>query len=232
MSLSSPSASFTTAKKIQTISQSSTPFLIPIPCKPIPFLSKVQLEKMYATTAFLVSSIFASTILAAPGAILSTRTCSTAYPEVARVSEAQPDATSLTGFTISQDAGATNKQDVFIEFAVPAGSYGCQLEVQFPPNYPIQASGQTQVYVYSTDANLPRNSQGSIDVSWNTSPATVSQVATVIFEQNPTTKKVLNSFVCKPKLTFRLSISRDQTGAGFVSFVQSAAAGLRLTYNC
>ena len=186
---------------------------------------------MYATTAFLVSSIFASTILAAPGAILSTRTCSTAYPEVARVSEAQPEASFLTGFTISQDAGATNKQDVFIEFQVPAGSYGCQLEVQFPNNYPIQASGQTQVYVYSTKENLPRSSQG-IDVSWDNAPAPVSQVATVKFEQNPTTKKVLNSFVCQTKLTFRLSITRDQTAAGLVSFVQSAAAGLRLTYNC
>lgn len=187
---------------------------------------------MYATTAFLVSSIFASTILAAPGAILSTRTCSTVFPEVARVSEAQPDASSLTGFTVSQDAGATNKQDVFIEFTIPAGSYGCQLEVQFPPNYQIQASGQTEVYVYSTDKNLPRNNQGNIDVSWNDSPAEVSQVATVKFEQNPTTKKVLNSFVCKPKLTFRFSITSDSTAAGFVSFVQSAAAGLRLTYNC
>lgn len=186
---------------------------------------------MYATTALLVSGIFASTILAAPGAILSTRTCSTVYPEFARVSEAQPNASSLSGFTISQDSGATNKQDVLIEFAVPAGSYGCQLEVQFPPSYPIQFSGQTQVYVYSTDKNLPRSSQG-IDVSWNNSPAAVSQIGTVNFEQNPTTKKVINSIVCKPKLTFRLSISRDQTSAGFVSFVQSAAAGLRLTYNC
>lgn len=186
---------------------------------------------MYATTAFLVSSIFASTILAAPGAILSTRTCSTVYPEVARVSQAQPDASFLTGFTISQDAGPTNKQDVFIEFAVPAGSYGCQLEVLFPNNYPIQASGQTQVYVYSTKDNLPRSSRG-IDVSWNTAPASVSQVGTVNFEQNPTTKKVINSFVCKTKLTFRLSISRDQTAAGLVAFVQSQTAGLRLTYNC
>lgn len=185
---------------------------------------------MYATTAFLVSSIFASTILAAPGAILSTRTCSTAYPEVARVSEAQPEASSLTGFTVSQDVGAINKQDVFIEFAIPAGSYGCQLEVQFPPNYPIQASGQTQVYVYST-LNLPRN-QGNIDVSWDNAPPPISQVATVTFEQNPTTNKVLNSFVCEPKMTFRFSITRDSTAAGFVSFVQSAAAGLKMSYNC
>lgn len=186
---------------------------------------------MYPTTALLISGIFASTILAAPGAILSTRTCSTVYPEVARVSEARPNTSYLPGFTISQDAGQTNRQDVFIEFAVPPGSYGCQLEVLFPPNYPIQASGQTQVYVYSTDKNLSRSPQG-IDVSWNNSPAAVSQIGTVIFEQNPTTKKVINSVVCKPKLTFRLSISRDQTAAGFVSFLQSAAAGLRLTYNC
>lgn len=187
---------------------------------------------MYATTALLISGIFASTILAAPSAILSTRTCSTVYPEYARISQAQPNASKLLGFTISQDAGPTNKQDVLIEFAVPAGSYGCQLEVQFPPNYPIQASGQTQVYFFSTDKNLPRDSQGGIDVSWNNAPAPVSQIGTNVFEQNPTLNKVINSVVCKPKLTFRLSISRDQTAAGLVSFVQSAAAGLRLTYNC
>lgn len=186
---------------------------------------------MYANTAFLVSGILASTILAAPGPILSTRTCSTTYPEYARVSQAQPEASYLPGFTISQEEGATNKQDMFIEFTIPTGSYGCQLEVQFPPGYPIESRGDPQVYVFSTAENLSRSPQG-IDVSWNHSPASVSQVATVKFQDNPTTPKVLNSFVCKPKLTFRLSISNDQKNAALVSFVQSSSAGLRLKYNC
>lgn len=188
---------------------------------------------MYATTAFLISSIFASTILAAPGAnaILSTRTCSAASPLIARVSQAQPEAFYLPEFIVSQEAGATNKQDVFIEFDIPSGSYGCQLEVQFPADYPIQASGQTQVYVYSTDENLPRYPRG-IYVSWNRAPAPVSQVATVKFEDGPTYKKVLNSFVCKPRMTFRLSIAKDQTDAGSVAFAQTAGVGLRMAYNC
>lgn len=188
---------------------------------------------MYAITAFLISSIFASTILAAPGANvnLSTRTCSAASPIIARVGQARPDAFYRPEFIISQDEGAINKQDVFIEFDIPPGSYGCQLEVQFPADFLIHASGQTQVDLYSTEENLPRSPRG-IFVSWFKSPAPVSQVATVKFEDGPTNKKALNSFVCKPRMTFRLSIAKDQTAAGSVAFEHTAGVGLTMKYNC
>lgn len=62
----------------------------------------------------------------------------------------------------------------------------------------------------------------------------MSQVGTVQFESDPSqpTKRVVNSFVCADRLTYRLSIGRDYTAAGSVSFDQSNQAGLRLTYNC
>lgn len=178
---------------------------------------------------------FASTILAAPGANanLSPRTCSAASPIIARVGQARPTEFYRPEFIVSQEAGGINKQDVFIEYEIPPGSYGCQLEVQFPADFPIHASGQaTQVYLYSTDENLPRSPSGGISVSWFKSPAPVSHVATVKFEDGPTNKKVLNSFVCKPRMTFRLSIAQDQKAAGSVAFEPTAGVGLTMKYNC
>lgn len=179
-------------------------------------------------------SLLPATILAAPTEKASRATsCTTIYPEFARVSQSQPVESYLPSFIISQSPGATAKNDMFIEFAVPPGSYGCQLESYFPAGYPITASGRQDIYLYSTDGPLSRSPRG-IDVSWSYSPAPVSQVGTIKFESNPTTpvKKVINSFACQPKMTYRLSIGRDWTDAGSVEFVQGAAGGLRMTYNC
>jgi hypothetical protein len=191
---------------------------------------------MYSSIALFTLSLLPAAILAAPGASPHEEratSCTTIYPEYARVDQAQPVQSYLPGFIISQDAGATNKNDMFIEFNVPSGSSGCQLETYFPPNYPITASGRQDVYVYSTNGPLSRSPRG-IDVSWSFSPAVVSQVGTTKFESNPTapTKKVINSFACQPKMTYRLSIGRDFTDAGRVSFTQGNSGGLRMTYNC
>jgi hypothetical protein len=190
----------------------------------------------FETLLTLTLALLPTTILAAPtSAPLEERaTCTTIYPDYARVSHAQPVESYLPGFTISQAAGATNKNDMFIEFTVPPGSYGCQLETYFPPGSgQITASGRQDIYIYSTDRALSRSPRG-IDVSWAYCPAPVSQVGTTKFESNPTTptKKVISSFVCQPKMTYRLSIGRDFTDAGSVSFAQGTTAGLRMTYNC
>jgi hypothetical protein len=181
----------------------------------------------------LTLTLLPTTILAAPTEKVERATCTTIYPDYARVSQAQPVESYLPSFIISQASGATAKNDMFIEFAVPAGSYGCQLESYFPAGYPITASGRQDVYIYSTDRPLSRSPRG-IDVSWASSPAAVSQVGTTKFESNPTTpvKKVINSFTCQPKMTYRLSIGRDWTDAGSVKFAQGTAGGLRMTYNC
>jgi hypothetical protein len=191
---------------------------------------------MYSQIMLFALALLPTTILAAPNSPAPAEratSCTTVYPDYARVSQAQPVQSYLPGFRISQDTSATNKNDMFIEFAIPAGSYGCQLETYFPAGYPITASGRQDVYVYSTDRPLSRSPRG-IDVSWAYSPAPVSQIGTTKFESNPTTatKKVINSGVCQPKITYRLSIGRDFTDAGSVSFVQGGGAGLRMTYNC
>lgn len=191
---------------------------------------------MYRQVVLLALSLLPAAIVAAPSSPPLTErqtSCTTIYPEYARVSEARPVESYLPGFTISQDAGQTNRNDMFIEFNVPPGSYGCQLETYFPAGYPISASGRQDVYIYSTDRPLTRSPRG-IDVSWAYSPAPVSQVGTTRFESNPTTatSKVINSFACQPTMTYRLSIGRDFTDAGSVSFNQGPEAGLRMRFNC
>jgi hypothetical protein len=190
---------------------------------------------MYFQTTLLALAALPAAILAAPSSppVAERATCTTIYPEYARVSQASPVESYLPNFTISQETGATSKNDMFIEFAVPAGSYGCQLESYFPASFPINYWGRQDVYIYSTDKAVSRSPRG-IDISWNYCPAPVSQVGTTKFESNPTTptKKVLNSFTCQPKMTYRLSIGRDWTEAGGVSFAQGRTGGLRMTYNC
>jgi hypothetical protein len=193
---------------------------------------------MFSATVLLALGLLPAAILAAPSSSPVTERatgCSTSYPDYARVSQERPVESYLPGFFIRQDAGATNKNDMLIEFTVPDGSYGCQLESYFRADYPIGTLGRQDVYFYSTDRPLSRSPRG-IDISWANSPAPVSQVGTTRFDQlDPSggpTQKVINSFVCQPKMTYRLSIGRDFTDDGLVTFSQSPPNGLRMTYNC
>lgn len=191
---------------------------------------------MYFQTSLLALGLLPAVILAAPNTPSPTKraaACSTIYPEFARVVQAQPVESYLPGFIISQDAGASNKNDMYIEFTVPAGTGACQLETFFPANAAISASGRQDVYIFSTAGPVTRSPRG-IDISWAYSPAVVSQIGTTRFESNPTaeTRKVINSFACQSTMTYRLSIGRDFTDAGSVSFNQYAGNGLRMTYNC
>lgn len=206
------------------------------------FIYQVNTYKPFTTTimyfekAILALGLLPATLLAAPNSSPPSKratSCTTIYPEYARVSQPQPIESYLPGFLISQASYATAKNDIFIEFNVPPNSYGCQLETYFPPGYPITASGRQDVYLYSTDRPVSRSPKG-VDVSWAYSPATVSQVVTTRFESNPitATKKVMSSFTCQEKMTYRLSIGSDYTDAGSVKFAQGGGAGLRMTYDC
>lgn len=163
----------------------------------------------YFTTAvaLLSTSLFVS---AAPtaSAPLDRRACSVAYPRAIGFP---------INFDIHQDAGGANKNSNAITFTnIPAGSYGCQLEANFPAGYPITSSGNAQVNIYTTSgAN------------------TGSLFGTVTFASSPVapTKFVINSATCDSTLSYRMEIaSKDQ--AGRVAFADTKDAGLTVTYNC
>jgi hypothetical protein len=158
------------------------------------------------------SAIMSSALLASaaptPADPLNARACSVAYPQ----SIGFP-----INYSISQDANGANKHDNALSFTnIPAGSYGCSLEVNFPAGYPISSSGNSQVYVYA-----------------GTGQDRGAQVGTVTFASSPVaaTKFVVNNFACAPTMSYTLSIA-SETDAGSVAFADTKDAGFTMTYNC
>jgi hypothetical protein len=155
------------------------------------------------TTAVLSTALLTS---AAP--TLSTRACSVAYPR----SIGFP-----INFSIHQDAGGLNPVPNALSFDnIPAGSYGCQLEANFPAGYPITSSGASQLNIFATGGETG-------DVLFGTVTLQSSPVAPTRF--------VVNSAVCKTSLGFRLEIA-SETEAGSVAFADTKDAGFTVTYNC
>ncbi|KAL4950936.1 hypothetical protein BDW69DRAFT_46608 [Aspergillus filifer] len=181
------------------------------------------------STTLLLLSTLGALVAAAP----APSACTTITPSIARVDAAQPVTSYLPGFKISQEANGAKKQDMFAEFKVPSEVWGCTLSYSFPASYLIQTTGLAPVEVFSVAGPLSRSPRG-IDISWDYCPAPISLVGSVKFESSSseTTNRVINSFACAPNMVYRLSISKGYAAKTSVGFVQSAAAGLRMTYNC
>ncbi|KAL2802362.1 hypothetical protein BJX63DRAFT_440979 [Aspergillus granulosus] len=178
-------------------------------------------------------SLLLATLTSLASAVPAPSACTTVFPVYARVDEAQPVQSYLPNFRVSQEAGGTKKQDTFIEFTVPPGSWGCTLSYYFPPGYPINTVGLAPVEFFSVAGPLSRSPRG-IDISWAYCPAPISMVGTAKFESSPSqgTSRVINSFACAGTMTYRLSISKGHSAKTSVGFAQSNSAGLRMSYNC
>ncbi|KAF2446774.1 hypothetical protein P171DRAFT_238774 [Karstenula rhodostoma CBS 690.94] len=159
----------------------------------------------YFTTA---TTLLSAALLAgaAPTAPLETRSCSVAYPQ----SIGFP-----INYHISQSANGAKKVLNALTFSnIPAGAFGCQLEVNFPAAYAIQSSGNSQINVWT--ANGQRKLFGTVTLA-------SSPVAP--------TKFVINSATCQNVMSYSLEIaSEDQ--AGSVAFADTQDAGFTMAYNC
>ncbi|KAH1276171.1 hypothetical protein KXX33_000202 [Aspergillus fumigatus] len=167
-------------------------------------------------------------------ALPSPTSCTTVTPDIARVSEADPVASYLPGFRISQQAGGTNKEDMFVEFNITAGSWGCSLSSFFPAGTPVNTSGAAApVEIFAVNGPLSRSPHG-IDVSWAYCPAPGALVGSTAFESDPNEARTrfVNSFSCTDKMTYRLSIASWYKQAASVEFAQGPGVGLRMTHNC
>ncbi|BCS25177.1 uncharacterized protein APUU_41621A [Aspergillus puulaauensis] len=192
---------------------------------------------LLAALASLVGAAPASSAALSPSP--SPSSCTTVYPTIARVDESLPTASYLSGFHVSQENTGSNKQDVFAEFTIPEGVWGCTLSYYFPAGEPVHRIGPgaapPAVEVFSvTGAGPLSRTPAGIDISWDNSPAAKSLVGSVQFESSPwqATRRVVNSFACEGTMAYRLSVSAGQMGKAGVEFVQSEAAGLRMSYNC
>jgi len=84
-------------------------------------LTSIRMQYFTATVALLSTSLLVS---AAPTGSLQQRSCSVAYPQ---------NIGFPIHYDIRQDSHGANKVTDTITFSsIPAGAYGCQLEVNFP----------------------------------------------------------------------------------------------------
>ena len=188
------------------------------------------------SATLLLAATLATLVSAAPTPAsneLIRRACTTVTPTIARVSEVQPVESYLPGFKISQEAGGTKRNDMFVEFSIPAGSWGCSLSYTFPAGYDVDVSSDPRVEVYAVQGPLSRSPHG-VDISWAYCPEPLYLVGSTRFESSPTqtTTRVINSFACANTMTYRLRIAKHYNNAASVEFAQTAAAGLRMTYGC
>ncbi|KAH7361242.1 hypothetical protein BKA66DRAFT_444809 [Pyrenochaeta sp. MPI-SDFR-AT-0127] len=159
----------------------------------------------------LASALMSTALLASAAptssAPLERRACSVAYPQAIGFP---------INFDIHQDAGGANPVSNALTFNnIPAGSYGCQLEVNFPAGYPITSSGSSAVNIYSYNGNSQ------------------TLFGTVTLQSSPVapTKFVINSATCSTSMTYKIAIA-SETEAGRVAFADTKDAGFTMTYNC
>jgi hypothetical protein len=164
------------------------------------------MQYITVAVALLSTSFLASATPIIPTS-LERRACQVAYPRAIGFP---------INFDIHQDAGGLNSVPNALTFTnVPAGSYGCQLEVNFPAGYPITSSGASAVNIFSTLGNSK------------------TLFGTVTLQSSPAaaTKVVVNSATCGTSMTYSIEIA-SKTEAGRVAFADTQAAGFTMTYNC
>jgi hypothetical protein len=160
----------------------------------------------YLTTATALLSTVLLTTAAPTTAAIKARSCSVAYPQ----SIGFP-----INYHISQSANGANKVTNALTFSnIPAGSYGCQLEVNFPTGYPIESSGNSQINVWTASGQR-------------------TLVGTVTLASSPVapTKFVINSATCQNVMSYSLEIASENQ-AGSVAFADTQDAGFTMVYNC
>ncbi|KAK1770948.1 hypothetical protein QBC33DRAFT_511752 [Phialemonium atrogriseum] len=143
--------------------------------------------------------------LSATATPLAKRACQTTYP-VAGLP---------LPISVSRTATPPSSQPATVSFSIPAGARGpCSLVLAFPAGYPVATTGSSQVDVVALDG-----------------PAAGAVVGTVALASLPgeAIVRTVNSFSCRPELSFRLQIAGAE---GSVAFTEVEGAGLFVTYDC
>lgn len=122
---------------------------------------------------------------------------------------------------------------------IPAGSYGCQLSVTFPANYPITSSGQPTLNVTTLYKSDPAAITYPNNFSWDTVTEGEDQglFGTVTLAAGTTYQ--INSESCSDNLAFVFSIASWESQQASVTFDEyinqqngAGLAGAYLTYDC
>ncbi|KAL1623645.1 hypothetical protein SLS56_008166 [Neofusicoccum ribis] len=180
-----------------------------------------------ASTLLTGASLAAA--LPAADSTLNPRACSIAYPTTL-MQLIQDEPTHNTGnhayVYTSQAANKEHQWATEVQFTgIPAGAYGCQLELFFPAGY-RGLEGGARLDFFSLDRDV------SVADTWASAPGKVSLVGTQLpaLAAQGDTRLVVANGVCSPTMNYRVEVEGQD--AGFIGFFQTETAGLRLTYNC
>jgi hypothetical protein len=196
---------------------------------------------MYLPTSFSFSaaiaglSLFSLTAAAPTGTNdLVPRACTTALPAyVGWIDSAYPNQAFSHDdlFNIAHSLSPAYQRQALVRFDIPAGSTGCMLTQNFPPNFKA-GDGQAQADVWGA-------SGADFSFTWNNPPQKTTHWASTDYpgdQQLPVTAQgqstVLMSNSCSTSIAFLFELSTWQQGAGSASFVDSATVGYQMVYNC
>ncbi|KIN02834.1 hypothetical protein OIDMADRAFT_118740 [Oidiodendron maius Zn] len=216
-----------------------------------------------STTTFALLSLLGLSAAAPTPVELAPRCGSLSYPVLLQqFSEAHPTTVYPNTHPINGDFHVSREMDPvtgkvsnrisqMVMFKdIPAGSYGCQLNVAFPANYPITTTGNPVLNVYTfysgTDpAYIPYPNNWSWDTFYprsETNPAPFGEgvFGTINFAPGQTT--VINSEACPyggGDVAFVFEIADWVWGSASIEFEEYSSAildegkaGVYLTYDC
>lgn len=169
---------------------------------------------------------------------LAPRACTTqlpsSYQEIIQVRPTESFAQNQNFYAYS-NANTGNHIDTLVHFTgIPAGSYGCQLAVEFSGANNPTSSGATQLNVYNllgaeNGITATSSYQQYFPNGGSGAPNGTSLWGTVTLDGQ---KHVINSAVCAPSMSFLFEIA-SETESGIVEWNNLAVGnGFYLTYNC
>ena len=200
--------------------------------------SQKKMHSLSLGAAFLASALLTSALPTGTDSLVP-RACATEYPSLHNhIMDVYPDRSDTENFFDVNYGyvveGKKYRSDQLVRFDnIPGGSYGCQLELVFPAGQEIFLTGKTKVNVFTVDRDATATD------TWGNSPQKVSLFGTVDFNLVPNQpfKRVINSAVCKPSMSFRFSLE-STTDLGEVLYYPrqdgpgKPGVGLRITHNC
>jgi hypothetical protein len=146
---------------------------------------------------------------------------------------------------VYNDAATKTKIDTLLEFShIPAGAWGCQLELYFARGY-YNAFAQniepTRLNVFMVDEPISAMHAENGGVSWTNAPKATWAFGSVPVVEELATGRVVSearrivvdSVSCHPRMTFRVSVPEEYAtgGVGFVN-EETPFGGWRMTHNC
>ena len=118
----------------------------------------------------------------------------------------------------------SGQTDCLLAFSIPENSYGCKLELKFPPGYSKSVSDSHHISFWELQDEI------SSSCCWNDAPSMAQYVGTAVLQPNISNIPV-GALPCNSNMYFRVCMSAANSSLSF-SVPQGVTEGVFLKYNC